>query len=335
MRKFLLGIICLAGILAGCSDQSKKDQTKDMNELKKQIEQISLEKDALLNTLEEERKALELVMNQQVNNDYSMILAKDIEKYPQTLYKKISVDIDRDGEEEVIELHVNAGKSENGLWAWDDGQNWLLVVKDGEKTYPLFDDYVQLGSIDFSMTTFDGKPGIVMLKTQHSDKAFYKFSYDKNEKGYQKEIIYKKENMNDHYNQPASYAFFEDAYKLIEMAFTDKTIVALEASENTLQDSQGRMAIIEPILVDILDAQRLLELVAELNRELNVSLKGAIDLLNQMVNNPPTAEQMNQLKSIYDVFKEIGIGEVIIEKENQIHPEVEEKLHRLEVILNE
>src|SRR4051794_25029261 len=88
MRRLLLGIVCLVGILVGCTDQSNTDQTKDINELKEQIEQLSLEKDALLNTVEEERKALELAMNQQVNNDYSMILAKDIEKYPQTLYKK-------------------------------------------------------------------------------------------------------------------------------------------------------------------------------------------------------------------------------------------------------
>ena len=93
--------------------------------------------------------------------------------------------------------------------------------------------------------------------------------------------------------------------------------------------------IIEPILVDIYNAQRLLEMVAELNRELNVSLDGAIDLLNQMVNKPPTAEQMNQLKSIHDVFKEIGTGDLIIEEENQIHPEVAEKLQRLDFILNE
>ena len=198
MRRLLLGIVCLVGILVGCTDQSNTDQTKDINELKEQIEQLSLEKDALLNTVEEERKALELAMNQQVNNDYSMILAKDIEKYPQTLYKKTTVDIDGDGEEEVIELYVNAGKMENGLFAWDDGQNWLLVVKDGEKTYPLFDDYVQLGSIDFSTTTFDRKPGIVMIKTQHSDRTVQKFTYDENEKGYQKETFYKKENTNNH-----------------------------------------------------------------------------------------------------------------------------------------
>jgi len=335
MRRLLLGIVCLVGALVGCTDQSNTDQTEDINELKEQIEQLSLEKDALLNTVEEERKTLELAMNQQVNSDYSMILEKEIEKYPQTLYKKTLEDIDGDGEEEVIELYVNAGKTGNGLFAWDDGQDWLLVVKDGEKTYPLFDDFVQLGSIDFSTTTFDRKPGVVMIKAQHSDKTVQKFTYDKNEKGYQKETFYKRENTNNHYNQPASYAFFKDAYKLMDMAFTTKTLSVLEASEKTLQDAQERRLIIEPILVDIYNAQGLLEMAAELNRELNVSLDGAIDLLNQMVNKPPTAEQMNQLKSIHDVFKKIGTDDLIINEENQIHPEVSEKLQRLDFILNE
>lgn len=335
MRKLLLGIACLVGILVGCTEQSNTDQTKDINELNKKIEQLSLEKDALLNNVEEEKKALELAMNQQVNSDYSIIPAKDIEKYPQTLYKKVTVDIDGDGEEELVELYVNAGKMENGLFAWDDGQNWLLVVKDGEKTYPLFDDFVQLGSIDFSTTTFDRKPGIVMIKAQHSDRTVQKFTYDKNEKGYQKETFYKKENTNNHYNQPASYAFFEDAYKLMDMAFTTKTLSVLEASEKNLQDSQERRLIIEPILVDIYNAQGLLEMAAELNRALNVSLDDAIDLLNQMLNKPPTAEQMNQLKSIHDVFNEIGTGDLIIKEENQIHPRVAEKLQRLDFILNE
>ena len=76
-------------------------------------------------------------------------------------------------------------------------------------------------------------------------------------------------------------------------------------------------------------------MAAELNRELNVSLDGAIDLLNQMVNKPPTAEQMNQLKSIHDVFNETRTGDLIIKEENQIHPEVAEKLQRLDFILDE
>ncbi|MFJ7828505.1 hypothetical protein [Psychrobacillus sp. NPDC096623] len=335
MRRLLLAILCLVGILAGCTAQSNTDQTKDINDLKKQIDQMSLENDTLLNTIEEERKALDLAMNQQVNNDYSMIPAKDIEKYPQTLYKKKTFDIDGDGKEEIIELYVNVGIMENDSFAWDDGQNWLLVVKDGEITYPLFDDYIQLGSLDFSTTTFDGKPGIVMHMTQHSNIIIQKFTYDKKEKGYQKETFYKKENMNDQYNQPVSFAFFEDAFKLMEIAFTDKTLVVLEASENSLQNPEERMAIIEPILVDIGNAQHLLEMVLELNRELNVSLDSTIDLLNQMVNNPPTAMQMNQLRSIHNVFKEMGKDDLIIEENNQIHPDVKEMFQRFDLILNE
>ena len=323
--------------MSAVQNQSNGDQTKDIEELKKQIEQISLENESLLKTIEEQKAALELVVTESSNetpinsnDDYAMILAKDIEKYPQTLYKKTTLDIDGDGEEEEIELHVNAGKTENGLFAWDDGQNWLLVVKDGEKTYPLFDDYVQLGSIDFSTARFDRKPGIVMLMRSHSDRIVQKFTYDENEDGYQKVTFYKKENTNDQDNQPASYAFFKDAFNLLDTAFTTKTVPVLEASEETLQDSQERMAIIYPILDDIYNAQRLLEMVAELNRELNVSLDGAIDLLHQMVNKPPTDEQMKQLQSIHDVFKDVGTGDLIIEEENQIHPELKEKLRSID-----
>ncbi|WP_153009904.1 hypothetical protein [Sporosarcina koreensis] len=332
MRKLLLGSVCLIGMLSGCTDQTNADQTNEINELKKQIEQISSEKDAFVNTLEEEKKALELDLNQQVNNDYSMIVAKDIEKYPQTLYKTTTLDMDGDGEEEVIELHVNAGKTENGVFAWDDGQTWLLVVKDGEKTYPLFDDFVQLGSIDFSIARFDGKLGIVMIMRSHSDRIVQKFTYDKKENGYQKETFYKKENTNDQYNEPASYAFFDDAYKLMDMAFTTKMLPVLEASENTLQGNEERRVIIEPILEGAYNAERLLEMAAELNRELNVSLDSTINMLNQLINKPPTADQMNQLQSIHDVFKDIETEDIIMKEENRIHPEIREKFQRLDFI---
>ncbi|MFC5602009.1 hypothetical protein [Sporosarcina koreensis] len=336
MRRLLPGIVCLAVILIGCSDQSNGDQTQEIEELNKQIQQISLENESLVKMIEEQKTALELVETDTSdetpmyhNDDYAMIPAKTIEKYPQTLYKKTTLDIDGDGEEEAIELHVNAGKTDSGLFAWDDGQNWLLVVKDGEKTYPLFDDFVQLGSIDFSTGMFDRKPGIVMIKRSHSDRTVQKFTYDQTEDGYQKETFYKKENTHDIDNRPASYAFFKDAFNLLDTAFTTKTAAVLEAGEETLQDSQERMAIMYPILDDVYNAQRFLEMVAELNREIYVSLNDAVDLLHQMVNKPPADEQLGQLQFIHDVFKSIGSGELIIEEENQIHPELKEKLQRI------
>lgn len=337
MKRLLLGTVCVAVILGGCTEksnagQSYEDRTEEIKELKQQIEQINLENEELLKTVEEQKKALELTgveTPSDPNYGSALIKATKIEKYPQTLYKEMTLDIDSDGEEEIIELYVNAEKMENGQFAWDDGQNWLLVVKDDEKTYPLFDEYVQLGSIDFSTATFDGKPGVVMFKREHADRAVQKFIFDKNEEGYQKATFYKKENMEDHYNQPASYAFFKDAHKLMNTAFTTKVEAALEAGENGLQDSQKRRAVLDPILVDAENAQQLLDIVRELNPKLTVSVDNAVALLYQMVTNPPTAEQMDQLKLIGDVFKDIGNDNWINEEENQINPKVMEMLRKI------
>ncbi len=333
MRKILFGIVffIVAGILASCSNQTNTDQAIEIEEFKTQIEQLSLENEALHNTVGELGTALEAMQN--ANSDYSTILAKDIEKYPQTLYKTSTLDIDEDGQDEVIELFVNAQKMENGVIGWDDGQTWLLIVKDGETTYPLFDDFVQMGTIDFSTTTFDKKPGIVMLKTWQHDRIVQRFTYDHDAKGYVKHTIYKKENMGQQYNQTASYAFFEDAYELMKLAFTDKAEIALAASESELQDFRNRLAIYDPIYAELLNAQRLFVIVGELNPELQVTLGSALDLLNEMVRNLPTLEQMKQLRDIHAVFIESDSGDLVVEEENKIHPNIMEKMKKINFIL--
>ena len=334
MTRRLLVMLVAASVLGGCTNQNS-DQTKEINELKAQVQQLTLENQQLTKTVEEEREGFALALNDKVDPDYAMILSQAIETYPQTLYKKASVDLDEDGTEEQIELYVNAEKMENGLFAWDDGQNWLLVVKDGEETYPLFNDYVQLGSIDFSTTIFDEQPGIVMLTAQHADRTVQKFTYDQHKNGYQKETFYKKENSNNYYNEAASHAFFKDAFTLMDHAFTTTTVKFLEASEPSLQDDQKRSELLEPILADLYNANSLLEMTLELNPALHVSLSGTIDLLHEMANHPPTAEQLNQLTAIHKLFKEIEPDELIMKEENQIHPDIAEKLQRLDFIVNE
>lgn len=331
LKRFISSIVCFvaAGILSGCTYQANTGEANEINELNMQIEQLLFENKTLQNTVEEQK----IVIEQMTNKDSSIILAKNIEEYPRSLYKETMLDIDQDGEAEIIQLYVNADKMENGLFAWDDGQKWLLAVKDGDKTYSLFDGFVQMGSIDFSIMNFEGKMSIVMLEMWHSDKSVHKFTYDDEAKGFAKETLYKKENPLQQYNQPASYAFFNDAYDLIQLAFTDKTLKALEANENNLQELHERAAIFDPILVDLGNAQRLFETVGELNPELSVSLSSVYDLLNQMVINPPTVEQVNQLKDIHELFKETEGNSLILTEENRIHPELKKKLQRMESIL--
>ena len=332
MKRFLAGILLLVitGTLVACTNQTNANQSNEIIELGKQIEQLTMENKDLQKTVEEQKKIIEDMMNK----SSSVIHKKDIESYPRSLYKEASFDIDHDGQEEIIELYVNAEKMENGLFAWDDGQTWLLVVKDGEDTYPLFDDFVQLGSINFSTANFDGKPGIAMIETWHGDKFIHKFAYDQNEKGFVKETFYKNENPFQQYNQPASYAFFKDAYELMQQAFTEKAVNALEANDLNLKEMRDRAEIFNPIEVDLWNAQRLFETVSELNPELSVSLDRVIDLLNDMVKEQPTEGQFMQLRNICEVFKENDISQLIIEEENQIHPDIMEKLQKIEFILN-
>ncbi|MEG0773845.1 hypothetical protein [Clostridium sp.] len=69
-----------------------------------------------------------------------------------TKLDEFSYDMDLDGSEERIELYTTAGRDGKGEMVWDDGQNWLLVVRDGKKVYPLLSEYVQLGSVYFTVS---------------------------------------------------------------------------------------------------------------------------------------------------------------------------------------
>lgn len=174
-----------------------------------------------------------------------------------------------------------------------------------------------------------------MIKAQHSDRTVQRFIFDKDEQLYFKETFYKKENSNNHYNQTASYAFFQEAFQLIDMAFTTKSAFIQEENENNLLDDEKRRLAIGPMLADISNAQRLLEMTTNLNPELSVSLADIIDLLYQINNDPPTADQMNLLKSIQVIFKEIDTTNVILKEENQIHPDIVEKVDKVDLILKD
>jgi hypothetical protein len=80
------------------------------------------------------------------------ISSESIDTKSMTKLDEFTYDLDSDNSEEKIELYTAAGRNENGEMLWDDGQKWLLVVWDGEKAYPVLSEYVQLGSVYFTIS---------------------------------------------------------------------------------------------------------------------------------------------------------------------------------------
>ncbi|HZK85617.1 MAG TPA: hypothetical protein VFC58_13310 [Desulfosporosinus sp.] len=90
--------------------------------------------------------------NKVVNSLIEAVPSESIDTKSMTKLDAFSYDYDLDNTEEEIELYTAARRNEKGEMGWDDGQNWLLVVWDGQKAYPLLSEYVQLGSVYFTVS---------------------------------------------------------------------------------------------------------------------------------------------------------------------------------------
>ncbi len=97
---------------------------------------------------------------------------------------EFSFDFDRDGDDEKIELYTQAERAEDGKIIWDDGQDWLLVVIDGDDYYPLFDSRIQLGSLYFGVWQENNAPVISSAVITSAGAALKNFIYDSAQKGY-------------------------------------------------------------------------------------------------------------------------------------------------------
>ena len=66
-----------------------------------------------------------------------------------TLLERAYVDADSDGTKESVELYTSAKVASDGRMGWDTGHQWVLLVRSGEAVFPLFDDWVQYGEVQF------------------------------------------------------------------------------------------------------------------------------------------------------------------------------------------
>ncbi len=80
-----------------------------------------------------------------------------------------------------LELYVYAEQA-GGEIAWDDGQNWYLIVRDGEDIFRLIDEtYVQMGQVSFwSYWSYDEEaPHLLVMVTEGAGIQVYSYVYDK------------------------------------------------------------------------------------------------------------------------------------------------------------
>lgn len=189
MKKVVTSLVVFT-MLTGCAAKPDSSQSNEIDQLKEEIEEVKAENIELETENLELQKQLEELENLNTDTETRTIEAQEIENYPSSLYREDAVLLDAEGKEGVVQLYVNAEQDEDGDFAFDDGQDWMLVVTDGENTYPLFDDYVQLGTIDFIDTNFDGMPGLLIIQKAGGTTQLQKAIFQQEEKKFVLETIY-------------------------------------------------------------------------------------------------------------------------------------------------
>jgi len=109
-----------------------------------------------------------------------------------------SFDLDKDGQEDKIVLYTAAGRDEKGKLVWDDGQNWLLLIQSGDRYYPLLNEFVQLGSVYFTVfEPYDGEmPKVSVIVSTGAGFMLTNYSFDREEQGFREEPVYQEDGIN-------------------------------------------------------------------------------------------------------------------------------------------
>lgn len=111
-----------------------------------------------------------------------------------------SINLLDDNTPEFISLYVRAEKMDNGDFAFDDGQDWALLVESDEGVYPLFGrSFLQLGTVSCLVyrDVEDGeKLHVLVQRLQGAGLEIYDCVYD-NEKGaFLREPVFSADNIN-------------------------------------------------------------------------------------------------------------------------------------------
>lgn len=94
------------------------------------------------------------------------------------LLDSFEIDINNDDFEEKVAMYVDAEQGSDGEIYWDDGQNWLFLVEGREEDYVLFDDYVQIGNLNFHAFTVDDDFYISTIQTGTANLQVNQYKFD-------------------------------------------------------------------------------------------------------------------------------------------------------------
>lgn len=172
-----------------------QDDSKNKTLIKAQLNE-SLRETIYDKALKEENKKTE----QEEKLEYVHLSGDKLDTSDLTLLDSKKVDLDRDGEDESIEMYTTAQRYDNGEIAWDDGQKWFLIIKDEDGEFVLFDDYIQLGALEFWVFTSKDDYHIATLQTGSATFKLSDFKYDNKEKGFVKKDIFNPDYLNVIYN---------------------------------------------------------------------------------------------------------------------------------------
>ncbi|MFY9174518.1 MAG: hypothetical protein WAO24_04135 [Peptococcia bacterium] len=136
--------------------------------------------------------------NKPIENNYVLATSKNPKEGGSwTELAHSSLDLDLDGQEDVIALYTAAERDNNGELMWDDGQNWLLLIKSGENYYPLLNEYVQLGSVYFSaFTDLEEQPKVFVLINTGAGIIAKEYAYEAEKQGFREKLVYQAEGIN-------------------------------------------------------------------------------------------------------------------------------------------
>ena len=180
---FLAGIFCLA-VFSGCTDNAVEPSSSPSVQDSAAIEPSPSESAAPSSETPDNSPTPEAPVMETVGRSgdpegiFTPMGGED--GVGMILYSSSELPLRSQEDTASLELYVNA-QQVGGQIAWDDGQNWYLIIRDGEGIFKLVDQtYIQMGQVSYwSYWSYDEQaPHLLVMITEGAGIRVYSFVYN-------------------------------------------------------------------------------------------------------------------------------------------------------------